>query len=702
MKLYKKITVLLLTLFLYCHLTYGQNITISGTITADGNEPLPGVSVIIKGSSLGTTSGTDGKYSLDVPSKESIIIFSFVGFKTQEVAIGNQQIIDITLVENTSQLSELVVIGSRNQERTKLETAVPVDVIPLAQIQKNLPQLDLAQMLVATAPSFNAVRSQGGDLNSHLDAPQLRGLAPNQTLVLVNGKRRHNAALLLIGTSTGSPSTAVDMHFMPSAGIERVEILRDGAAAQYGSDAIAGVINVVTKKGTNKLSGSFNTGFYLNSGGDAEELTRQGNPDGFGYQLSANYGVDLGRGGYFNVTGLLRQDRATIRPNVSSAPLYDATYLNNERTTTDGLPIITNPELMSALAAGDMALADELRTVEGLMAARGINAEDVTTYAGQPAINLGSMSFNASIPLRSGLEVYGFGDVGFKFTRGFSCFYRRAAQTDRANYFLYPNGFRPQMTSNQSNTAITTGIRGKLGEYTFDVSNTYGSNATRFGMENTINASLGSSSPIEMNLGKHAYFQNTANIDISRFYGGILSGLNIAVGTEMRIENYRIEAGQEESWSVGDEGFFTAPSDDHMLVGPDGMPLEDRNANPILDANGNPIILTNKGDQALVKGFAPNNQCFRGFGPDNERNEFRNVMAAYLDVELDVTDKFLITGAIRGENYIDFGTVLTGKVASRFTIAEGFAIRGSWSKGFRAPSLTGVKLYPYIYFLCRA
>ena len=213
MKLYKKITVLLLTFFLYCHLTYGQNITISGTITADGNEPLPGVSVIIKGSSLGTTSGTDGKYSLDVPSKESIIIFSFVGFKTQEVAIGNQQIIDITLVENTSQLSELVVIGSRNQERTKLETAVPVDVIPLAQIQKNLPQLDLAQMLVATAPSFNAVRSQGGDLNSHLDAPQLRGLAPNQTLVLVNGKRRHNAALLLIGTSTGSPSTAVDMHF---------------------------------------------------------------------------------------------------------------------------------------------------------------------------------------------------------------------------------------------------------------------------------------------------------------------------------------------------------------------------------------------------------------------------------------------------------------------------------------------------------
>ena len=675
-----------------------QEIALKGKIVDENGDAIPGVNVAVKGTGKGTLTDMKGNYVLNL-SPNATLVFSFLGYKTQEIDLEGRTTLNLTLKEAPTQLGEVLILGSRSQGRTKLETPVPVDVIKIDELSTNMPQMDLAQMLVATAPSFNAVRSQGGDLSSHVDPPTLRGLAPNQMLVLINGKRRHTSALLN-GTQTGSDANAVDMSFIPAAAIERVEILRDGAAAQYGSDAIAGVINVILKKGTGKLTGNLTMGGYPNFAPDFSDsdlteeelaLTRETEPDGFNYQLAANYGFAFDNGGYLNLTGMLRQDKRTIRPTVlavNRSPLYDNTYLNNERTDVHGRPIITNPELVAALAAGDDQLAAGLRTVEGLMHARGIEQLEVATYAGQPAINSGGMAFNVGLPIAEEVEFYAFGDIGFKYTEGYSCFYRRAAQTDRSNFDLYPNGFRPQIYSNQSNTAFTAGVSGRLGDYKFDISNTFGRNAMRFGMFNTYNASLGSTSPVDMNLGKHAFFQNTANVDLSRYFDEVLSGLNVAVGTEMRVENYLIEAGQPESYAAGRTGIVTATEDDQQLVGPDGFPLEDLNANPIVDAQGNPLILEYAGvSEAIVKNHALNNQCFRGFGPENESNEFRNIVAAYVDIELDITKKFLIGTALRAENYSDFGDVLTGKVTSRYSIAENFAIRGSYSSGFRAPSL---------------
>lgn len=679
-------------------ISFAQEITVAGTVKDDTGVPLPGANIIVQGTTKGTITDFDGKYTIDAPS-DGTLIFSSLGFETKTIAIGGKTTIDAMLATSAEQLEEAIVVGTRGQPRTKLETASPVDVISISKQQINMPQLDVGQMLVASAPSFTAVRSQGGDLSSAVNPPQLRGLGPNQLLVLVNGKRRHSGAQL-IGTATGGTANSVDMDFITPDAIDRIEVLRDGASAQYGSDAIAGVINLVTRKGTDKFTANYSMGFYTNNNPDLSDsnisesdqalLEDTDGIDGITHQLGVNYGVSFDSGGYLNVAGMYRQNEAAIRPNISGATPYGDSYLNNERTDAQGNIIITNPELLAAQAAGDAALAAELQTDAGLLAARGLTQRDISTFAGLPVSVLGSVSYNLELPLSQNSETnfYSFGDFGYKNTDGFGCFYRRSAQTDRFNYDLYPNGFRPQMIITQTNLAFTGGVEGMLGEWNFDFSNTFGTNTQRYGQFNTFNASLQSESPTTMDLGTHKFSQNTLNFDISRFFPDFLSGLNIAGGAEFRVENYIINRGQPESFEAGDAGLFTATEDNQALIGPDGFPLESLNGSPIVDDNGEALILPYGGVSSYpVLQYSPNCQCFRGFAPENEANEFRSVTGLYLDAELDVTDKWFVSAAVRTEQYSDFGGVFTGKFATRYSLTDNLAIRGSVSNGFRAPSL---------------
>ncbi|MGB6150974.1 MAG: TonB-dependent receptor, partial [Pricia sp.] len=695
----KKILLLFIVFFNTLYIMYGQDIMITGTVVDDQGVVLPGSDVIIKGTTKGATTNFDGEFTIDAPP-DATLIFSSLGFGRKEVPVNGQTTFNITLEAAAEQLLETIVIGSRGKPRTALDTPVPVDVINIAEQAINMPQQDLSQMLAASAPSFTAFQSGGGDLSSFVSQPSLRGLAASQVLVLVNGKRRHTSAILA-GNQTGTPGPAVDMSFIPNIGVERIEILRDGASAQYGSDAIAGVINMVMKKGTGKFTGSLTGGAYINSSPDFSDsdltegeqaLNRStGEWDGYNFQFDGNYGIGFENGGYFNASAMVASSERTIRPTVleiDRAPLYSGDYLNNRTTTTNGVPIITNPELIAAQANGDAAAIASLSTVEGLMAARDIEQYEVATYSGLPAQTRMSLAFNLESPMDETTNFYAFGDFGYKYTDAYSCFYRRAAQADRTSYALYPNGFRPQIYTDQYNLSLATGITGVLGDFDFDLSNTLGTNSAQYGMFNTWNASIGESSPTEMNLGTHRFLQNTLNFDVTNFYDDILAGLNVAFGGELRVENYQIVAGQEESWTAGTEGVFTATQDNQLLIGPDGFPLEDLGGNPIVDENGARLILPNAGvSQELVKNYALNCQCFRGFAPENEGNRFRSVMAAYGDLELDVTENWLVSGALRFENYSDFGNVLTGKVATRYSIGDNFAIRGSYSSGFRAPSL---------------
>jgi iron complex outermembrane recepter protein len=679
---------LLLLFFLMAALVVpstAQEAEITGQVLAADKTPLPGVSVVMKKNpAKGTVTDSQGMYKLSAVAGD-VLVFSFIGFKTQELKVGSETTLNLAMEESLQELSELLVTGTRSVGRTEMETAVPVDVISIQDIMGDLPQIDLAQMLAIIAPSFNAVRSQGGDLDSHVDPAQLRNLAPNQTLVLINGKRRHTAALLIMSTAVGSPSTSVDLMTIPASAIDRVEILRDGAAAQYGSDAVAGVINIVLKKGTNTLTGSFTGGGYLNSGGDAGDLTSSGDPDGYNYQLTANYGFDIGNKGFLNLSGEITQRHPTLRPFVNDWGFYDDTYLNNERTDKFGNPIITNPELIAAQASGDESLIESLKTQDGIMAARGLTHDDFAVYAGMPAITLGSLFYNTELELSPTTTFYAFGGLSYKYLQGYSCYFRRPAQTDRFSYLLYPNGFRPQMNSNSSDFSTTVGIRSKAGSFNMDFSNTFGKNKMRIGMVNTFNASIGSNSPVNMNLGTHQFTQNSTNLDFSRNFKEVLHGLNIAFGAEMRVENYKIMKGQEESYAFGEAGILTV-GQDGLLIGPDGMPLEDGDSAPIVDGSGAPLVVQ-RGDQVVVKSFSANCQCFAGFGPKNERDEYRTTLAAYFDAELDVSEDFLVTGAVRVENYSDFGQVVTGKVAGRYSILDNLSARGSLSTGFRAPSL---------------
>ncbi|WP_338876782.1 TonB-dependent receptor [Spirosoma sp. SC4-14] len=667
-------------------ITQAQSRRITGKVTATTNsEALQGVNVLIKGNTRkGAITDNQGAFSLEAAPND-VLVVSFIGFKSKEIQVGDQTTINVSLDEDATQLTELIVTGTRNTGRTILETPVPVDVISIKDIMGELPQIDLAQMLAYVAPSFNAIRSQGGDLDSHVDPVQLRNMAPNQILVLINGKRRHTSALLITGTAVGSPSTSVDMMTIPAAAIDRVEILRDGAAAQYGSDAVAGVVNIILKKGTNKLTGSLTGGGYLNSGGSAGALTKSGKPDGFNYQFDANYGFKIAEKGYLNISGQITQRRPTLRPFVNDWGFFDNTYLNNLRTDKTGNPVITNPELIRAQSAGNTQLIESLKTEDGLMAARGLTKADFAVYAGMPAITLGSAFYNAGYEINPTTTIYSFGGASYKFLEGFSCYFRRPSQTDRFNYLLYPNGFRPQMTSNTSDFSNTVGIKSKVGDFNVDFSNTFGRNGMRIGMVNTMNASLGSNSPVNMYLGTHQFTQNSTNLDFSRYFKSIMNGLNVAFGAEMRVENYKILKGQEESYSYGDAGILTATKAG-LLVGPDGKPLEDASSTPIVDASGNPLSVY-AGQQVTVKSLSSNCQCFAGFGPKNERNEYRTTMAAYLDAELELTRKFLVAAAVRLENYSDFGGVSIGKLAARYEITKNLTIRGSIATGFRAPSL---------------
>lgn len=676
--------ILIFTFLSFINITLiAQQKTVTGKVTA-GSDPLAGVNVFVKGNTAkGTLTDAQGVFTLEAGTQD-VLVFSFIGFQTQEIKVGDATTINAALEESFSQLGELVVTGSRNVGRTVLESAVPVDVIAIEDIMGELPQMDLAQMLTYLAPSFNSVRSQGGDLDSHVDPVQLRNMAPNQILVLINGKRRHTSALLITGTAVGSPSTSVDMMTIPASAIAKVEILRDGAAAQYGSDAVAGVVNIILKKDTGSLTGSLTGGGYLNSGNGAGELTNSGKADGFNYQFDANYGFSIGAKGYFNVSGQVTQKRNTLRPFVNDWGFYDKTYLENLRTDKSGNPVITNPELVQALATDNTTLAASLTTQDGLMAARGLEKEDFAVYAGLPAITLGSTFYNAGYEINENTTLYSFGGASYKFLEGFSCYFRRPAQTDRFNYLLYPNGFRPQMTSNTSDISNTIGIRSKAGDFNVDFSNTFGRNRMRIGMVNTMNASLGSNTPVNMYLGTHQFTQNSTNLDFSRSFP-VLHGLNLAFGAEMRIENYKILKGQEESYTYGDAGTLTV-SADGLLVGPDGKPLENGSSQPIVDEDGNPISVY-AGEEVTVKSLSANCQCFAGFGPKNERDEYRTTMAAYLDAELELTDDLLVTGAVRVENYSDFGGVSIGKVAVRYSVADNLSLRGSFATGFRAPSL---------------
>jgi iron complex outermembrane receptor protein len=522
-----------------------------------------------------------------------------------------------------NELQEIKIVGSRNSKRTVVNSAVPIDIIDVKSVTTQSGKLEINELLQYAAPSFNANKQSGSDGADHVDPATLRGMGPDQTLVLINGKRRHQSSLINLFGTRGRGNTGTDLNAIPASAIKRIEILRDGAAAQYGSDAIAGVINIVLNDNVDELTGTISYGAYStnadgnfpagtpNTGDNFLDTNADGNTladgrsfDGNSIKVTTNYGTKIGdNGGFANFT---------------------AEYINKDKTLRPGF--------------------------------------DFRRGFGEAAIEGFNFFVNAAIPVSDKTKFYAFGGRNFRNTDAYA--FTRNNPSPRIVTDIYPNGFTPRITSLIIDNSISAGFRTKTASgWNVDISNTFGKNLFHYFIKGTLNASLEEASPTEFDAGGHTLSQNTVNLDLSKNYDSILNGFNLAFGAEYRTEQFTIFAGEEGSYATYDV-----------------------NGQPITD----PLNQTIPTDPVTGDPRPGGSQGFPGYSPDNVVNRSRSNVSLYADGELDVSDNFMVSSALRFENYSDFGSTLNGKIAARLKTGGNVNFRGSISSGFRAPSLAQI------------
>ena len=450
MKFTFTLSVFLFFLGLRAPLAFAQ--TVQVTVTDESNDPLPGVNVVIEGTTQGTTTDVAGQARLTAPS-DATLVLSFIGYARETVAVDGRSTINVQMQSDLSELQEVVVIGSRNQNRTVTETPVPVDVIPLQEVLESAPQVEITQILNYIAPSFSSNRQTISDGTDHVDPASLRGLGVDHVLVLINGKRRHNSSLVNVNGTVGRGSVGTDLNSIPAAAIERIEVLRDGAAAQYGSDAIAGVINIVLKETTDEV-------FFSATGGQMYE------GDGEVAQFNTNYGFNVGERGFINLTGQYQYRGRTDRAGEWTGPVF--------KTSWDG----TSPSIYAEnFMAGDLSPFDVGQRLTQEQAER-INAANAITNnltdAQEEALinqNGGRRAFtmqvgqseavNAAAMLNSAFEVsenhefYLFGGISAR--RGLATGFYRLPNQSRTLTSVYPNGFLPEIGTNIFDASLSGG-----------------------------------------------------------------------------------------------------------------------------------------------------------------------------------------------------------------------------------------------------
>ncbi|MHB1073522.1 MAG: TonB-dependent receptor [Gemmatimonadaceae bacterium] len=493
--------------------------TITGRVTSAGGAALPGATVSVAGTSRMATARADGAYRLVVPAGSYVVVTRLVGYqsvtRTVTVAAGGAVSADFVLERSATTLDAVAIVGTRGEARTVIDAPVPIDVLNAADLSLT-GRTETAQMLQAAAPSVNFPRTSIGDGTDHVRPATLRGLAPDQTLVLVNGKRRHTSALVNVNGFVGRGSTMVDLNAIPASMIERIEILRDGAAAQYGSDAIAGVINIVLKSdATNNLTTTFGQ-----SNTELEGVGRMS--DGKVFQAALNGGVALGEAGFLHAGLELRDRGATNRSLRDPRPQY---FRGDPRESDPNLPV-----------------PGRLNHRQG----------DASTHDLQGFLNAGTT-------LADGVELYAFGGVGVR--RGEAAGFFRRPNDDRTVRAIYPNGFLPIIASDIFDGSLAAGARGSLAGWKWDLSNTYGRNTFGFDVKHSVNVSMGTASPTQFYAGTMGFGQNTVNLDLFRQVGiGLKAPMRLALGGEFRRDGFWILKGDTASRTNGGVKILDGPN----------------------------------------------------------------------------------------------------------------------------------------------
>ncbi len=509
-----------------------------------------------------------------------------------------------TAQDNENVLEEITVTGSRANFSSAEDAPVPVTVLT-NEMLSNTGATELGRAIQMAAPSFNFSSSSISDGTDALRPATLRGLGPDQTLVLVNGKRRHTSALIHVNTSVGRGTAGTDMNAIPISAVKRVEVLRDGAAAQYGSDAIAGVINIILKD--SDVDGLASVEYGSTFDGDGDTWV------GF-----ANKGFALGSDGFLNLTYEYRKRDATNRAGLDGTRQYPC---------TDGVNIDYSCSTITTLDPR-----------EATFNRQSFRIGDADSKQNALVANMG---------VAAGMgEIYGY--LTYSDRKNQSGGFTRTANNAGGTVLeIYPDGFLPLINSKIKDFSAFGGYEWSTDSgWDFDISAGYGKNTFEFIISNSLNASFGPASPTQANAGKLQLDQTTVNFDSSKLFDAGNIPVNVAWGGEYRKESYKIKPGEPVSYENG--GAL------------------------------NPVTMTP---------YSPGFQVFRGFSPNEAVNENRHSWAIYADLESQITEEFLLTGALRYEDWSDFGSTWNWKVSGRYDFTESFAFRAAANTGFRAPSM---------------
>ena len=658
--------------------------SLRGTVTAAGTGiAIEGAQVSLAGLGIGGLTGPRGTYDVGgIPEGIHEVVVMLIGYETERrqvtIVDGQPTTLNVALTQTTLELGGLVAVGSRRaRRRTVTESPVPVDVIQAREIMRQ-GDVDFVNVIRNVVPSFNVNIQPISDAATFVRPANLRGLAPDHTLVLVNGKRRHRAAVITwYGNGLADGSQGPDIALIPGLALEQAEVLRDGASAQYGSDAIAGVMNFVLRNDRSGGSIAFKSGGYLF--GETSERFEEGSVPGDGemYTLSGNVGLPLGEAGFLNLTGEYGNthptDRSTQRDDAialigagnahvrAPAQIWGSPQVSNEiklwansgyflddnkqfyahgnfvRKQVEGGFYYRNPGTRSGVFGTRNAEGQRILLVGDMLdAADGL----LDGSAGCPEVRVNDHGVVVDDP--ENMEAW-----------------HRVLGDDNCWTFqkYFPGGFTPQFGSHALDASAVAGLKGTRGGLNWDASASWGKSNMDFYMYNTVNASLGPDQPCAddgrdisfvvpeqpctpwFHPGIYDQQEMNLNLDLSYAYSEMV---NIAGGAEFRNERFEIFQGSEESWTEG--------------------PL-------------------------ASQGFTPGSNGFTGFGPLTKGDWDRNNFAGYADVEFsDPGDAWLFDVAGRVERFSDFGTTVNGKFATRVSVSEQLGLRASASTGFRAPT----------------
>ncbi|MFT7497978.1 MAG: iron complex outermembrane receptor protein [Porticoccaceae bacterium] len=633
----KKITLIFAFIF-SATIAFGQGV--SGTVIDQSGNGIPGVNVLEKGTTTGTTSDFDGNYSLNA-SSTGTLVFSFVGYSSKEESINGRSEINVTLTDG-QQLDEIVLVGSRTAPRSNVDSPLPVDVVGADELLST-GQATFDKALQFRIPSFNTVQTPVNDATSLLDPYEIRNMGPSRTLVLINGKRKNVSALLYTQDSPGRGETGTDISAIPVDAIKSIQVLRDGASAQYGSDAIAGVINIILKDNANKGSATIRTG-----------ITSEGDGEMFG--LSINNGSSIGDDkGFINYTIDFSKVALSNRPGTVSA--------EGEADAGTGFDadLATVQEFLSRKPdAGNINGSPETVASKFLINGGYDLSEESKLY------------FNAAYVFKKVNSYANYRTPYWKVATGDLAYLQDLFPSDEAGGF---DGYVPTFEGVLNDFNATLGITRTVNDWNVDASITFGGNKQTYKVNNSHNASGTKNQTIYGDLNGNG----TLDFDIDAYDLNGDGTIGATEGFEF-IESNRYNENSPTSFDPGGTAFnhvvgnldISRILSDKVSI---GMGAEFRNENFEIIA----------GKLSSYEGGG--SDSFSGNDPVNSGVFNRYNLGGYFSLDYDVSDAFLLSGTIRGENYSDFGDTFVYKFSSRYKLSDKLTMRGSISSGFRAPSL---------------